>query len=105
MRIFVPQLVQREVTRLRHRHRFIQQPARIQPCYTLAFAQIAFAIGLEIPTGFGNGQTETNGGHRILQTATLARVQVNIATGNEWDIQVAAYPFEGAETLTIGAIA
>ncbi len=105
VRILVPQLIQRESTLGRDRQRLFEQLTRIQPFETFAFAQIALAIGMEIPSAFRDRHAQTNSRQHVLQLAALAHVHMNVAAGNEQQIEITAYLFEDSEAFTVSSVA
>ncbi len=105
VRILVAQLVQREMRQRGDLHRLGQQLRWIEPRQAPAFAQVAFAVGVEALTGLGHGDAMPHGRERILEPATLAHVHVHVAGRGEWQlVRLAQSPRHG-QPFAIPAIA
>ena len=82
-RIFVAQLIEREVRERGDLHGFREQLGWIEPREPRALAQVPFAIGMQPCARLGHRDAVTNRGERILQAAPLAHVHVHVAGGGQ----------------------
>ena len=82
-RIFVAQLVEREVRERGDLHGFREQLGWIEPREPRALAQVTFAVGMQPRARLGHRDAVTDRGQRILQAAPLAHVHVHVAGGGE----------------------
>ena len=103
--ILVPELVQGKVTRLRHRHRRLEQRRRIQAREAAWFAQVALAVRVQ-PCAHGPDRyTEANRGERILQAPARARMHVHIAAREQRHAVLRTELRECGEARAIAALA
>ena len=80
-RIFVTQLVEREIRERGDLHGFGQQLGWIEPREPLALAQVPLAIREQPLARLGQRDAVTHGRERILQPAAFAQVHVHVAGG------------------------
>ncbi len=82
-RVGVLQLRQVEPAPLGHAQGFLQQLGRVQRGQRLAGAQVAFAIGEQLPAGIGDGAVLADRGEGVLQRTAAAHVHVHVAAGQQ----------------------
>ena len=104
-RIFVTQLVEREVRERRDLHGFGEQFGRIELREPLALAQVAFAVREQPLARLRQRDAVAHGGQRILQAAALAHVHVHVAGGRERQSMQQAEPPATFQMLAVAAVA
>ena len=103
-RIFVAQLIEREVRERGDLHGFGQQLGWIEPGKPRALAQVALAIGMQPRTRLGDRDAVAHRGQRVLQTAPRAHVHVDIARRREGQAAGLPQGSRARQPFTIEAI-